>query len=100
MAEFTHFFSSYLVSLIVPQNLALFLFVLGVVFFLIRLRRLAMVFIVIAVVWLGLWSLPITSIKVGSFLEEQYAIASVEEVPHADAIVVLEIGRASCRERV
>ncbi|NLP31533.1 DUF218 domain [Oligella ureolytica] len=97
MAEFTHFFSSYLVSLIVPQNLALFLFVLGVVFFLIRLRRLAMVFIVIAVVWLGLWSLPITSIKVGSFLEEQYAIASVEEVPHADAIVVLGGNTASNR---
>lgn len=89
MAEFIDFFSSYLVLMIVPQNLALFLLVIGAVFFLIRFKRLALLFVFTGVVWLGLWSLPITSIEVGSFLEEQYVIASLEELPHADAIVVL-----------
>ncbi|NLA50710.1 MAG: YdcF family protein, partial [Alcaligenaceae bacterium] len=98
MAEFTSFLNSYLVSLIVPQNLALFLFVLGVVFFLIRFRRLARLFILGAAVWLGLWSLPITSIKVGSFLEEQYAVTRIDDLPSADAIVVLGGNTAANRQ--
>lgn len=98
MAEFTGFFNSYLVSLIVPQNLALFLLVLGVVLFLIRFKRLARLFILCAAVWLGLWSLPVTSIKVGSFLEEQYAVGNIEELPSADAIVVLGGNTAANRQ--
>ena len=89
MAEFPSFFSSYLVSLIVPQNLALFLLVLAAVLFIIRFKRLARLLLLSAALWLGLWSLPITSIKVGSFLEQQYAISSIEQLPNSDAIVVL-----------
>lgn len=98
MTEFIHSFSSFLVLMIVPQNLALCLLVLGGVFFLIRFRRLALFFILSAVIWLGLWSMPITSIKVGSFLEEKYAISDINEVPHADAIVVLGGNTAANRQ--
>ena len=98
MAEFISLLSSYLVSMIVPQNLALFLLVFGVILFLIRFRRLALVVIVSAVLWLGFWSLPITSIKVGSFLEQQYAVSSYEELPKADAIVVLGGNTAGNRQ--
>lgn len=89
MAEFISLLSSYLVLLIVPQNLAIFLLVLGVVFYLIRWRRLAFFLTLCAALWLGLWSLPVTSIKVGSFLENQYAVSNYEQLPNADAIVVL-----------
>lgn len=81
--------NSFLVSMIIPQNLALFLLGLGVVFYLIRFRRLGFLLLLSAALWLGLWSLPATSIKVGSFLEEQYAISSFDELPNTDAIVVL-----------
>ncbi|MDO5667728.1 MAG: YdcF family protein [Alcaligenaceae bacterium] len=89
MSEFISLVNSFLVLMIIPQNLALFLLGLGFVFFLIRFRRLAFLFILSAALWLGLWSLPITSIKVGSFLEDQYTLSSIDELPNADAIVVL-----------
>lgn len=89
MSEVINQLSSFLVLMIVPLNLALFLLGLGIVFYLFRIRRFALLLILLGALWLGAWSLPITSIKVGSFLEEQYAVSSVDELPNADAIVVL-----------
>ena len=54
-----------------------------------RLRRFALLLVLTGALWLGAWSLPITSIKVGSFLEEQYAVRSMDDLPMTDAIVVL-----------
>ena len=98
MSEFISLISSYLVLMIVPQNLALFLLVIGVLFYLIRWRRLAFLFSFTAALWLVLWSLPVTSVKVGSFLEEQYAVSSYDELPTADAIVVLGGNTAANRQ--
>lgn len=81
--------NNYLVSLIVPQNLALSLLIVGFLFYVIRWRRLGFLAMLSGVCWLVAWSLPMTSIKAGSYLEQQYAIASYDEVPKADAIVVL-----------
>lgn len=89
MAEFISQLNSFLVLMIIPQNLALFLLGIGIVFYLIRFRRFAFFLVLSAALWLGLWSLPLTSIKLGSFLEEQYAVRSINELPKADAIVVL-----------
>ena len=89
MSEVTSQISSFLVLMIVPLNLALFLLGLGIVFYLIRIRRFALLLVLTGALWLGAWSLPITSIKVGSFLEEKYALRSMDDLPMTDAIVVL-----------
>ena len=71
MSEVTSQISSFLVLMIVPLNLALFLLGLGIVFYLIRIRRFALLLVLTGALWLGAWSLPITSIKVGSFFRRK-----------------------------
>lgn len=54
-----------------------------------RFRRLCDVVFVTAVVWLYLWSIPLTSWIIGCPLENTYPPETVENVPNADVICVL-----------
>ena len=47
------------------------------------------VVIVLALTWLWVWSMPVTSDALRASLESRYAYLPVEVVPRADAIVVL-----------
>jgi uncharacterized SAM-binding protein YcdF (DUF218 family) len=46
--------------------------------------------ILLALTWLWVWSMPVTSDALRASLESRYAYLPVEAVPRADAIVVLD----------
>jgi uncharacterized SAM-binding protein YcdF (DUF218 family) len=55
----------------------------------VRMWRATGTVFIISVVWLWCWSLPVTSEHLRASLEERYPKLLVEDVPEADAIVVL-----------
>lgn len=57
--------------------------------FLKRFRRLSDIVFLLAIVWLYLWSIPLTGWVIGSSLEKAYPPEKVENVPSADAICIL-----------
>ncbi|MFA5521924.1 MAG: YdcF family protein [Castellaniella sp.] len=81
--------SRHLTPLLVPFNLALVLFVLGSLLFVLRRRRMAALAGLIGLGWLIAWSLPATSLLLGGQLEHRYPPVPAAELPKADAIVVL-----------
>jgi uncharacterized SAM-binding protein YcdF (DUF218 family) len=81
--------TSYLASLIIPQNLCIALVVVGVVLGLFRLRKIGATFVAAGVIWVAAWSLPVTSLWLGGALESSYLHRPAAEMPVADAIVVL-----------
>jgi len=81
--------TSYLASLIIPQNLCIALVIVGVVLALFRLRKTGTTFVIAGVVWVTAWSLPATSLWLGGALESTYPHKPAAQMPTADAIVVL-----------
>ena len=81
--------SSLLTSLVIPLNLSVTVLVIAVVLALLRWRRTAAVLFVAAVGWSLAWSMPGTSLCLGGMLENRYPYLPAEEMPAADAIVVL-----------
>jgi len=81
--------TSYLANLIIPLNLCLTLVALGLVLGLFRLRRTGAALAAAGVLWAAAWSLPITSLWLGGALEQRYPYRPAEQLPTADAIVVL-----------
>ncbi|WP_028357940.1 YdcF family protein [Brackiella oedipodis] len=80
---------TFLVSLIIPVNLSICLFIIGFVFALLKKKKLFIACVITSLVWVLAWSLPITSIMVGSYLERQYPHKNIDDIPNAQAIVVL-----------
>lgn len=78
----------FLMLMIVPLNLGIFLVVLAVVVGLLRWRILARVLLAFGVSWVVLWSLPITSLTAGQWLEQRYEVDH-SAISNADAMVVL-----------
>src|SRR5690606_8725201 len=58
-------------------------------FLILRRQRLAGGLLLVAIGWLGLWSLPVVSDAIRLPLEGRYQVESVEQLPAADAMVVL-----------
>jgi len=87
-----------LTQLILPVNLCIALLAVAVVLALLRWRRLAGLFAALGLSWVLAWSLPVTSLWLGGALEQRYPYLPPEQVPKADAIVVLGGHTANNRE--
>ncbi|HJD44332.1 MAG TPA: YdcF family protein [Candidatus Paenalcaligenes intestinipullorum] len=81
--------SSLLTQLVIPTNFCIALLVLAFLFFMLRLRKTAASVAVFAVAWLLAWSMPITSIWAGGYLENLHPYQNTSSLPEAEAIVVL-----------
>ncbi len=78
-----------LANLIAPVNLALALLVVAIAFSLFSWHKIAKAALALAVIWPLLWSLPLTSLWLGGYLEQQYPYKNPTALPQAEAIVVL-----------
>lgn len=81
--------SSLLTSLLIPLNLCLVILTLALVAWLIRWRKTAAILLTTSLLWGLIWSLPITSIWAGGYLEHRYKVADYTAPTSAKAIVVL-----------
>jgi len=72
-----------------PLGAAFALGVMGLVLQVFRRRRASEVVILLALTWLWIWSMPVTSDVLLATLERRYENLPAEAVPRADAIVVL-----------
>ncbi|MFA7668792.1 MAG: YdcF family protein [Burkholderiaceae bacterium] len=89
--------SSILTNLVIPLNLGITLIVLGVLMFVLRRRRIALFLAVCGMAWVLFWSLPASSLWAGGHLEQLYPYRPPDELPTAQAIVVLGGNTASNR---
>src|SRR5690554_4466160 len=77
------------IVLISPLGASLFGGLLALVAALMGRRRFAVWLGALALVWLWFWSLPVASNWVRGYLEDQHPSIVIQEVPQAEAIVVL-----------
>ena len=89
--------SSLLTNLVIPLNLGITLLVLGVLFLILRRRRIAALLAACGMAWVLFWSMPATTLWAGGHLEQLYAYHPPDELPQAEAIVVLGGSTASNR---
>ena len=82
-------FSSFLTNLVIPLNLGVTLLVLGVLFFILRRRRIAALLAACGIAWVLFWSLPASTLWAGGHLEQRYPYRPPDALPSAQAIVVL-----------
>lgn len=81
--------SNLLAQLILPLNLGITLVVIGSLLFVLRRRKTAALLVALAIFWVVAWSMPITSLQFGGWLEQRYAYLPAQQVPKAQAIIVL-----------
>ncbi|MFA5663988.1 YdcF family protein [Castellaniella sp.] len=82
-------FSALMAQLILPWNLAAAVLLLALLAGLLRRRTWALWMAGGAAAWILLWSLPITSLWAGAWLEQQYPWIHPADTPPRQAIVVL-----------
>ncbi|ARP86115.1 YdcF family protein [Bordetella genomosp. 9] len=80
---------SLLAYLIIPLYLCLTLMAIGLVLALFRWRKTGLAVALAGMAWAYAWSLPATSLWLGGMLEQAYPYRPPNELPTADAIVVL-----------
>lgn len=80
---------SYLILLIVPMNLCIFLVAIGVALAFFRHFRSAFLCASLGILWLFMWSIPMTSLLIGGYLENKYPYRASKLIDNAQAIVVL-----------
>jgi uncharacterized SAM-binding protein YcdF (DUF218 family) len=90
--------TSFLTGLIIPLNLCLTLVAIGVVIAFFRWRKTGVTFIIVGAAWLFAWTLPITSLWIGGYLEHMYPHPIPSALPTADVIVVLGGNTANARD--
>lgn len=78
-----------LAQLAYPLGFSLGLTLLALLLFGLRRRRWSAVFLTFSILWLGLWSLPVVSDALRLSLEGQFPPQAVNDLPTADAVVVL-----------
>lgn len=76
-------------SLLFAPNVLILMMIIGVGLWLFRWRRTAVCFVMAGLLWVLLWSLPVTSVLAGGYLERRYPQLEPAAYPQADAIVVL-----------
>lgn len=89
--------SSFLTNLVIPLNLGITLLVLGMLAFVVRHRRIALLLAASGMGWVLFWSLPASSLWAGGHLEQLYPYKPPDQLPAAQAIVVLGGSTASNR---
>jgi uncharacterized SAM-binding protein YcdF (DUF218 family) len=80
---------NFLASLVIPAKLWLTLLAIGFVLGLLQWFRTGAVIVAAATVWVVAWSLPATSLWLGGVLEHRYKYVPPDQLPTADAIVIL-----------
>jgi uncharacterized SAM-binding protein YcdF (DUF218 family) len=83
------FLSNFLYRLLYPPNLSLLILAIAFVAMFLKKRFFSFTLIGVAIVWVMLWSLPVTTLVMGGFLENRYQSLAAKDYPKADAIVVL-----------
>lgn len=81
--------SSFFTNLIIPLNLCIALLVIAVILFILRWRKTALLLVGLSVCWGLFWSLPASSLWAGGRLEQFYPYSPPQDLPPAQAIVVL-----------
>lgn len=81
--------SKLIIALISPLGTSLTVGVFALISASLGKRRLAFMGGVLALAWLGLWSLPVSSSWLMKMLEEEYASVDIRALPNTDAIVLL-----------
>lgn len=76
-------------SLLFPPNAMLVAFVVAVLLFLLRRHVLASFALLSGLLWVIAWSLPVTTLYAGGWLEDRYTFQPKLDSPTVDAIVVL-----------
>ncbi|HZH57937.1 ElyC/SanA/YdcF family protein [Yanghanlia caeni] len=89
--------STFLTNLVIPLNLGVTLLVLGVLCSMLRRPRLGALITVSGVAWVLFWSLPASTLWAGGHLEQRYPYRPPDQLPVAEAIVVLGGSTASNR---
>ena len=82
-------FSSFFTNLIIPLNLCITLLVLAALCFIVRRRKTAALLAGLSLCWGVFWSLPASSLWAGGRLEQLYPYVPPQDLPAAQAIVVL-----------
>lgn len=85
----TNIVSHFPLSMLYPPNLALLLVAIALVLLFFKHRLWAISLIGFGAIWVVVWSLPITTLTLGGFLENRYPVQRSQDYPQADAIVVL-----------
>lgn len=80
---------SFLYSLLFPANILILFATMATIFWLMRWRKLALFALITGLSWVFLWSLPVTTLIAGGYLEQRYPQRPAHEYPRVDAIVVL-----------
>jgi uncharacterized SAM-binding protein YcdF (DUF218 family) len=75
--------------LLYPPNLALLVLAAAVVLALLRRRRSALLLMGAGLIWVLVWSLPVTAIFLGGRLEHRAPFVVAQKAPQGDVIVVL-----------
>jgi len=78
-----------LASLIHPLHLSLALLAVACLLGLLQRRRITLWLVALATAWTLIWSLPATSLYLGSLLEQRYPYFVAANGPKAEAIIVL-----------
>ena len=76
-------------AIVNPFAIGMLLAVAGIVFACLRRRKTCVGLLVSAVAWLWFWSTPLVSDTLGTSLESEFPPESVEQLPQADAIILL-----------
>jgi len=85
----TVFISKFAIALISPLGTALLLGIFALLLGVLRHSRMSLAVGAIALAWLSLWSLPAMSLWLRSKIESAFPMVPVQELPDAEAIVVL-----------
>ena len=88
-----------IIALVSPLGTAWFLGLLAVLLAAWGRRRLAAFMGVLALAWLGVWSLPVASHTLRAAIEAQHPLLAMDAVPRAQAIVVLGGGVLPARHK-
>ena len=72
-----------------PLFVGIVIVVVGLVFVLLKKRKVAVIVLGLALAWFWFWAMPIVGNWLALPLEEDYPVQSTENMPEADAIVLL-----------
>ncbi len=89
--------SNLLTHLVIPLNMGIALLVLGVLMYIVRRKRIAVLIAASGMAWVIFWSLPASSLWAGGRLEQLHPYRPPDALPTAEAIVVLGGSTASNR---
>ena len=82
-------------AMVNPFSIGMLLMVAGIVFACLRRHRTCVGLLVGGVAWMWLWSMPLVSDALGASLESDFELVPVEQLPQADAVILLGGGMSA-----